>query len=79
MNKGKVLADMITPLDYRIASVDKFMREFAPSQLETRTIPIFDPFGPTITESQIDALVLSTETLSGGHASKKCTFNLFSQ
>ena len=38
------------------------------AQLEIRYVEIFDPFGPTITDPDITALVISAETRSGGEA-----------
>ncbi|KAF2436709.1 hypothetical protein EJ08DRAFT_564039, partial [Tothia fuscella] len=39
-----------------------------PSGLTIHYVEIWDPFGPTITEEGIDALVISAETRSGGKA-----------
>jgi phosphopantetheine adenylyltransferase len=38
------------------------------SILELRYVEIWDPFGPTITDSEIDTIVVSGETRSGGKA-----------
>lgn len=42
-----------------------------PSGLTIRYVEIWDPFGPTITDKDISALVLSLETRSGGAAVNK--------
>lgn len=39
-----------------------------PSGLLIRYVEIWDPFGPTITDEDIDALIISTETRAGGKA-----------
>ena len=49
----------------RETNVKRFMSLFAP-HLEHQVIPIQDPFGPTITEPNLDAMALSLETLDGG-------------
>lgn len=38
--------------------------------IEYEVDTISDPFGPTITDPSFDAIVVSTETLSGGEAGK---------
>ena len=35
--------------------------------LKTDVIEISDPFGPTITDERIDAIVVSSETISGAY------------
>ena len=45
--------------------------DFFDPGLEIRYVEIFDPFGPTITDPNITALVLSAETRSGGEAVNK--------
>lgn len=42
-----------------------------PSDLVIKLVEIWDPFGPTITEKSISALVISAETRSGGQAVNK--------
>ena len=44
------------------------IREELQSGLHIKYKEIFDPFGPTITDSEIDALVISAETRAGGKA-----------
>lgn len=39
-----------------------------PSGLTIKYVEIWDPFGPTITEENLDALIISAETRSGGKA-----------
>ncbi|KAF2840500.1 pantetheine-phosphate adenylyltransferase family protein-like protein [Patellaria atrata CBS 101060] len=39
-----------------------------PSKLHIRYVEIWDPFGPTITDESITALIISAETRSGGKA-----------
>ena len=44
------------------------VRDELPSGLIINYVEIFDPFGPTITDEEISALVISGETRSGGKA-----------
>ena len=67
---GKVLSELLQPLEDRIASVLQFVSDVAPS-LQHRVVPISDPYGPTITEPDMDCLVVSRETLRGGEASNQ--------
>ena len=46
----------------------KSMDVHYPNQLVVKCTEIQDPFGPTITEEQISALIISAETRSGGKA-----------
>jgi phosphopantetheine adenylyltransferase len=39
-----------------------------PNGLSVRCVEIWDPFGPTITEKDISALIISAETRAGGSA-----------
>ena len=41
------------------------------SGLRIRYVEIFDPYGPTITDQAIEALVISAETRAGGDAVNK--------
>eukprot|EP00160_Parvularia_atlantis_P005123 Unigene14371_Nuclearia_a/m.43375 Unigene14371_Nuclearia_a/g.43375 ORF Unigene14371_Nuclearia_a/g.43375 Unigene14371_Nuclearia_a/m.43375 type:complete len:324 (-) Unigene14371_Nuclearia_a:28-999(-) len=51
----------------RIAHVEAFLRLFRPD-LEAIVVPIADPFGPSIVLPDLDAIVVSAETISGAHA-----------
>ena len=62
----KVLNELILPTDVRINGVLDLLQDIAP-QLEHRVVPISDPYGPSITDPHIEAIVVSEETLKGGH------------
>jgi len=53
------------PVELRKDIVKQFLREIKPS-LEYNVVTITDPFGPTITEPDMDLIVLSQETKKGG-------------
>lgn len=65
MNKKKTLEELIQPTDVRISDVKHFLTDIKPS-LEYNVVPITDAFGPTITEPDMDLIVLSQETKKGG-------------
>lgn len=59
----------LQPISERIATVRKFMEGLAPeSGIQLDIVEIFDPFGPTQDDPDIQALVISEETRSGGQA-----------
>jgi pantetheine-phosphate adenylyltransferase len=59
--------DMLESLPERIQGVRRFMELFKPS-LFYDIVPIKDVYGPVATDSNIQALVVSKETTSGGKA-----------
>lgn len=62
--KNKHVLESLTD---RIDRVRSFLTAFKPS-LEYLIVPIQDVYGPTTTDPDIQALVISKETLSGGAA-----------
>ena len=58
---------MLESLPERIRGVQQFMELFKPS-LVYDIVPIHDVYGPTATDPNIQALVVSKETASGGRA-----------
>ncbi|ORZ19008.1 hypothetical protein BCR42DRAFT_349782 [Absidia repens] len=58
--------EWIEPTEQRIEQVRQFCKKIRPDMIYD-IVPIFDPYGPTITDPTIDALVCSQETLKGGH------------
>eukprot|EP00947_MAST-08B_sp_MAST-8B-sp1_P004487 g4487.t1 len=60
--KGK---ELIEPIDKRKESVRDFLVTFKPS-LAVNLVTIDDPFGPSIVVPDLEAIVVSTETLRGG-------------
>lgn len=59
---------MLESLSYRIDRVRSFLTSFKPN-LEYDIVSIQDVYGPTAVDPDIQALVISKETLSGGAAS----------
>lgn len=61
--------DVLENLPERMQGVHRFMELFKPS-LVYDIVPIHDVYGPTATDPNIQALVVSKETASGGRAGK---------
>lgn len=66
--KDKAFKEFIQPAKERAARVEEFLRSIRPSGISFSVLQIDNSFGPTITEPDFDAIVVSTETLSGGVA-----------
>ncbi|CAE7057292.1 unnamed protein product [Rhizoctonia solani] len=62
----------IQPITERTASVTSFVRLFKPS-IECEAVPIQDVYGPTGWDSNIQALVVSRETLGGAASGSTAT------
>lgn len=60
---------MLENLPERMQGVHRFMELFKPS-LVYEIVPLHDVCGPTATDPNIQALVVSKETASGGKAGK---------
>jgi phosphopantetheine adenylyltransferase len=56
---------LIAPTEERIKDVFDFLEDIKPS-IEHRVVPINDIYGPTITDPEIQFIVLSEETKKGG-------------
>ncbi|KAL0081529.1 hypothetical protein J3Q64DRAFT_1731636 [Phycomyces blakesleeanus] len=67
MLQSKKHRQFIQPTEKRIGSVERYLHSVR-RNVEPYVVPICDPFGPTITDPAIDALVCSKETLQGGEA-----------
>ena len=67
MNKAN--KHVLESLAHRIDRVRFFLTTFKPS-LDYQIVPIQDVYGPTAVDPNIQALVVSKETLSGGAASQ---------
>lgn len=64
----KAFAPELEPLAVRLSRTERFCRRFRPGLQEYDVVPIDDVYGPTATEADIQALVLSRETVAGGQA-----------
>ena len=62
----KVHAFVVIPVEQRIREVYNFLKKIDPS-LHYEVVPIDDPFGPTQHDPDMDLIVVSAETLRGGH------------
>jgi pantetheine-phosphate adenylyltransferase len=67
--KNKAHADLIEPLETRIQNVREFVLSFN-RYIDYEIVPINDVYGPTATDANIQALVLSTESAEGGEMGK---------
>ncbi|CDZ97084.1 Predicted nucleotidyltransferase [Phaffia rhodozyma] len=63
----KAYANQLEPLSLRLALVHRFLRRVNP-KLDYDVVPIGDVYGPTAVDADIQALVLSWETVAGGKA-----------
>jgi len=66
MLKKKSNAGLIGSYAARAGGVEAFLRAVKPS-LKLEPVEIQDPFGPTITDASIQAIVVSSETIPGAH------------
>mmetsp|Transcript_22385 Transcript_22385/g.39018 ORF Transcript_22385/g.39018 Transcript_22385/m.39018 type:complete len:371 (+) Transcript_22385:64-1176(+) len=66
MLSKKKLKEYIKPLNLRIQGVEKYLASVCPG-IQTRVVEITDPFGPPAHEPQFEAILVSSETLAGGH------------
>ena len=62
----KTLVELMEPTDTRIKSVKQCISLVKP-QLEQNIVPIEDAFGPSIVDERLQCIVVSKETLKGGH------------
>lgn len=64
--KNKNDIDVMESLDIRMKNIRKFMTLISNDKVEYDIVELNDVFGPTITDKNIDGLVISSETLKGG-------------
>ena len=58
--------ELVQTTSERIALLQDFLSDIRP-RVECEVVPITDPYGPTIHRPEMDCLVVSQETLTGGH------------
>eukprot|EP00250_Pteridium_aquilinum_P009740 c18900_g1_i1 orf=94-690(+) len=67
MLEGKELAHLIEPFEVRKKAVEDYVKSVKPG-LVVQIHPITDPFGPSIVDKDLQAIVVSQETVAGGLA-----------
>ncbi|KAM6312152.1 bifunctional coenzyme A synthase [Podargus strigoides] len=68
--RHKVLAELIEPYELRAAKLREFLEDVKPS-LHYDIVPLVDPYGPSVTDPDLQCLVVSEETRRGGAAVNK--------
>uniref|UniRef100_A0A8B9PSY6 Coenzyme A synthase n=1 Tax=Apteryx owenii TaxID=8824 RepID=A0A8B9PSY6_APTOW len=66
----KVLKELIEPYELRVAKLREFLLDVKPS-LHYDIVPLLDPYGPSITDPELQCIVVSEETRKGGEAVNK--------
>ncbi|KAM6951236.1 bifunctional coenzyme A synthase [Aplochiton taeniatus] len=68
--KRKVLKELIEPYAFRVQRLREFLNDVKPS-LQYDIVPLVDPFGPSVSDSELQCIVVSEETRKGGEAVNK--------
>lgn len=61
----KELPHLIEPVEIRMKAIEDYIKSIKPG-LKVHLEPITDPYGPSIVDDKLDAIIVSKETLRGG-------------
>eukprot|EP01118_Nematostelium_gracile_P000918 TRINITY_DN10912_c0_g1_i2.p1 TRINITY_DN10912_c0_g1~~TRINITY_DN10912_c0_g1_i2.p1 ORF type:complete len:166 (-),score=55.10 TRINITY_DN10912_c0_g1_i2:38-535(-) len=67
MLKNKKFADLIEPYTKREQNVIDYVKSVNPT-VSVDIVPLYEPFGPSVERPELEALIVSKETLDGGKA-----------
>lgn len=62
-----MLKELIEPYNRRVEKLHEFLNDIKPS-LRYEIVPLSDPFGPSISDAELQCIVVSEETRRGGEA-----------